>query len=138
MSRVKVATTRPTPPQTMAATPAPNYWKVTYAMHDLQELEESLLNGSNVYQHVPIESRIFREVPIKAPPEEQADNIMTDGDLGFKTGRIFVYRNPSTGYIHLNGVPSLCPGDCIRDKFDHRPGHPKRRAWMTVLSVEQD
>ena len=113
------------------------YWKVDFALHDLHEIEESLLNGTNVHQHARTETRMLQEVPVKLPPDAQADNIATDGDLEFGSGLIYVYRDPSAGFTHLNGTPVLCPGDCIRNEFDHRPGYPERRTWLTVLTVTQ-
>ena len=115
---------------------ANQYWKVVYALHDLQEIEDSLLNGTNVHQHVQTETRMLQEVPVKDPPEAEADNVCTAGDLGFSAGLIYVYRNADPGFAHLNGTPVLQPGDCIRDKFDHATAI-KRRTWLTVLTVTQ-
>ena len=113
------------------------YWKVVYALHDLDEIEESLLNGTDVHQDVQIETRFLQEVPTKCDfPENKTDNIDTAGDLGFSAGLIYVYRNADPGFAHLNGTPVLQPGDCIRDKFDHATAI-KRRTWLTVLTVTQ-
>lgn len=113
------------------------HWKVTFALHDMAEIEENFNSGWEAAEFHGSNTQVqyFREQPIQHPDDVTYESAMPKFTLN--QGLLGVYRNPKQGFTHLDGKPHLNPGDIIRDKYvSGVPGVPDRRAWKTILSIE--